>query len=89
MVNKNILDWSGSLITVKFLDKHHNCPDCFGHTVGTTLPSGLTLHPNRVDLTPRQGGPNAPRGWTCILDWLNCLIHSNYVFKFPYICCPS
>ena len=34
MVNKTVLEWSESLIPLKFLDKQHNCPVRCVHTIG-------------------------------------------------------
>ena len=33
MVNKTVLEWSGSMIPLKFFDKHHNHPVCCGHAI--------------------------------------------------------
>ena len=47
MVNLIASGCSGSLIPLKFLDKDHNIPVCFGHTiVHYTIPGAIPLHSN-------------------------------------------
>ena len=54
MVNYTVLEWLGSLITLKFLDKHHNCPFCCGHTIVRWQVTGdyYYLHMSRDSVSP-------------------------------------